>query len=159
MACGREGRHLAHTQTQSHRHSRTNTETGYYGTLIICRIMPHLLRVLCDLKKMCCFTQKNEVDDKVHKRYLHRPRFEWWKLSYVHRVILLLYYSRFVQSELNWTDPDKSTQLYYVHDEFISHARQRHDLIGCSEIRTVVAQPVLYACIPMRVVELEFSSV
>jgi len=34
---------------------------------------------------------------------------------------------------------NKSTKL---HDLFIGHARQHHDLIGCSETRTVVAQSV-----------------
>ena len=34
----------------------------------------------------------------------------------------------------------KSTQLQ---DAFIGHARQRHDVIGCGETRTVSAQSVL----------------
>jgi len=37
---------------------------------------------------------------------------------------------------------NKSTQL---HDAFIGHERQRRDLIGCSETRTVGAQSV---CVP-----------
>ena len=55
-----------------------------------------------------------------------------------------------------------STQL---HDAFIGHERQRHDLIGCRETRSVNAQRVLDTCIPMRglftlefVRELEFRS-
>jgi len=42
----------------------------------------------------------------------------------------------------NWTEltRNKSTQL---HDAFIGHARRRHDLIGCSETRTVGAQTVI----------------
>ena len=39
---------------------------------------------------------------------------------------------------------NKSIQLY---DAFIGVARQRHDLIGCSETRTVGAQSVLSMCI------------
>jgi len=40
--------------------------------------------------------------------------------------------------ELNWTELtcNKSTQL---HDAFIGRARQRHDVIGCSETRSVIA--------------------
>jgi len=34
---------------------------------------------------------------------------------------------------------NKSTQL---HDAFIDHERRRHDLIGCSETRTVGVQPI-----------------
>ena len=41
---------------------------------------------------------------------------------------------------------------------FIGHVRQRHDLIGCSETRTVGARVVLNASIPMRVFTAEFSN-
>ena len=46
---------------------------------------------------------------------------------------------RFVRS--TWTELtcNKSTQLHHA---FIGHARQRHDLIGCSETRTIGAQSV-----------------
>jgi len=42
----------------------------------------------------------------------------------------------------DWTELTciNSTQL---HDAFVGHARQRHDLTGCSETRTVRAQQVL----------------
>ena len=42
---------------------------------------------------------------------------------------------------INWTELtcNLSTQLHFA---FICHARQRHDLIGCSETRTVGAQSV-----------------
>jgi len=39
----------------------------------------------------------------------------------------------------NWKGGNKLTQL---NDAFIGHARQRHDLIGFSETRTVGVQPV-----------------
>ena len=57
-------------------------------------------------------------------------------------------------SDLNWHKLtfNKSTQL---HDAFIGHARQRHDLIGCSETRTVSA---LNTCFPMRLFILEFAN-
>ena len=65
----------------------------------------------------------------------------------------------FIAHELNSTELtcNKSTQL---HDAYTGHARQCHDLIGCSETRTVGAQSVLNLDImwrnPLR--ELEFSS-
>ena len=40
-----------------------------------------------------------------------------------------------------FTTCNNSTQLQ--HDAFIGHARQRHDLIGCSETMTLGAQQVL----------------
>jgi len=65
----------------------------------------------------------------------------------------------FIAHELNSTELtcNKSTQL---HDAYTGHERQCHDLIGCSETRTVGAQSVLNLDImwrnPLR--ELEFSS-
>ena len=55
----------------------------------------------------------------------------------------------FAAHEMNRTELNchKSTQL---HDAFTGHARQRHDLLGCRETRTVGAQSVH---------ALEFSSV
>ena len=44
-------------------------------------------------------------------------------------------------TELNW--PAGCNKATLLHESFIGHARQRHDLIGCSEIRTVGAQSVL----------------
>ena len=49
----------------------------------------------------------------------------------------------------------KSTEL---HCAFIGHERQRHDLIGFSETRTVGAQRVLNARFPMRTFTLEFET-
>jgi len=40
------------------------------------------------------------------------------------------------------------------HDAFIGHARQRHDLTGCSETRAVGAQNPF----PMRLFTLEFAN-
>ena len=62
---------------------------------------------------------------------------------------------------VNWTELtcNKTTNLL---DAFIGHARQRHDLIGCSETRTVGAQSVRALwTLPLEYTssELEFSSV
>jgi len=43
------------------------------------------------------------------------------------------------RTELTSTDLQQLDQL---HDAFIGRARQRHDLIGCSETRSVGAQSV-----------------
>ena len=53
-------------------------------------------------------------------------------------------------TEQDWTDLtcNKSTQL--LDDAFVGHACRRHDLIGCSETRTVGAQRVLNACTLVR---------
>ena len=50
-------------------------------------------------------------------------------------------------TELTWPELtcNNSTQL---HDAFIGRARQRHDLIGCSETGAGVARRVLNTCVP-----------
>ena len=48
-------------------------------------------------------------------------------------------------TEPNWIEVQ---QVDPVTRAFIGHARQYHDLIGCSETRTVRAQSVLNRCIP-----------
>jgi len=45
------------------------------------------------------------------------------------------------------------------HDAFIGHARQRHDLIGCSETRSVGAEQVLNTRILMRLFTQKMSFV
>jgi len=52
---------------------------------------------------------------------------------------------------------NKSTQL---HDAFIGHARQRHDLIGCSETtrRTFGVRRVVNTCTPTRLFTLESTN-
>ena len=61
-------------------------------------------------------------------------------------------YRQFVHSV--WTDLNKSIQL---HDAFIGHSRQRNDLIGCIETRSVRAQRVLNTYILMQLFTLEFA--
>jgi len=58
-------------------------------------------------------------------------------------VIYYIFSAHFRSLLLNWPKLtcNKSTQF---HDAFIGHARQRHDLIGCSETRTVGARRVLH---------------
>jgi len=55
----------------------------------------------------------------------------------MHWSLGLAHFGQRVIKELTW---NKSTQL---HDAFIGRARQRHDLIGCSETRSVGAQSSL----------------
>jgi len=50
----------------------------------------------------------------------------------------------FTVHEMNLTEltDNKATQ---IHDTFIGHARRHHDLIGCSETRTLCAWLILYS--------------
>ena len=45
---------------------------------------------------------------------------------------------------------DATVSIGQLHDAFIGHERQRHDLIGYDETRTVGARSVLNTCIPVR---------
>jgi len=49
----------------------------------------------------------------------------------------------FTAHELNWAATSRPSYTTRQ-DAFIGHARQSHDVIGCSETRSVGAQRVLY---------------
>jgi len=55
----------------------------------------------------------------------------------------------FTEHEMNLTEltDNKATQ---IHDTFIGHARRHHDLIGCSETRTLCSWLILNTPILMR---------
>jgi len=88
-------------------------------------------------------------------------RFSRWVLLF-HRASWPL---KVCSQHTNWTDLQQVDPVR-LHDAFIGHARQRRDLIGCSETGTVGAQSVraLWTLIGMQVYrtpvrELQFSSV
>jgi len=103
-----------------------------------------------------CYTQRR---DQIMRRRLNLVSC----FGVISLVLTELFYVRlrFVYSiyELDWTEPtcSKPTQL---HDAFIGHARQRHDLIGCSETRTLGAQRILDTSrpIPVQPFTLEFAN-
>ena len=69
------------------------------------------------------------------------PRQTW--LLTARQLSSYLLKGPFIAQKLNRTDQNKLTHL---HDAFAGHARQLHDLIDCSETRTVSARLVLNTC-------------
>jgi len=85
------------------------------------------------------------IDRLVHSRTAYQGCCEvWtrWNVANVEAGVTL----RFVHStELTWTGLQQVDPCSYAtrQNASIGHARQRHDLFGCSEIRTVTAHRVL----------------
>ena len=69
-----------------------------------------------------------------------RKLLQFWDLNlFIDKMALKIKVINSTLSELNGSE---------LVDTFIGYARQRHNLIGCSETRTVDAQSVLNTCIP-----------